>query len=406
MKCLVPLLLALVLSGPQPARVQGEPGWIGAYIWGAGAMITTRSPPFGPGQFHDSVRFMLSKGFDTIRFTISPSAVNTQYNLPTSSFCLDDRRLGCFARLMLASDAWDHPNLRRVMVTAHDFTTLAITNNNIAGYVDLAVLNPNAAAIQAEYRALLQALEDRFATRPDIGFILSNWEGENIVYCGSIYYSMRTAAGAARCTASFPPGQTNAERVSAFLRWWEIRDAAIAEFQAAYPNRRVIGAPEFLGLDFIRDGSEAGSCGGYCDRMTDTVARQIELAGGREYCSYSSYNSQGPHYLERLTSILSYCRKLIIGEFGRHRPTHTDEQIAEQFRQADAARRISFPDGRAIIGVVPWRAIDCAPTFPGCPATSGGRPQRFGLFNSDGSEQLYPLMGPLMPTRPEATGSR
>ena len=382
------IAFALTLLVVPAARAQPAPGWVGAYIWG-GLITTQHSASEGAAQFHDSVRFMLAQGFDTIRFTIGPKAM-AAYNLPSSRYCRGaDRKLGCFARLMLASDAWDDPGLRRVMLSLADFACYTYASDN-NGCLYEPYLKANEAAIAAEYTDLLQVLHDRFAGR-GIQIIISNWEGDNFVYCGS-YRFARRAPSAAKCMAKWPAGQTTTQRADAFLYWYSIKDAAVSAFRANHPDFDVIVAPEFNGW---YDTFDRG-CNGRCDPGDELVSR-IEAAGGREYCSYSSYGSQGQFYIEKLSKILERsCKNLIIGEFGRDYPRHSRADIEANFALVDKARRLVLADGRRVIGVVPWHAID-GETLP----KAGPHEQVYGLFRYDGREVLHPLMGGLRPTPPE-----
>lgn len=366
------LALALaLLTLALPAR---SAGWVGAYVWGG---VVTQST--GVQRFYDTVRLSLAAGFDTIRIAPGPSAVDG--NIIAGS-CPGDDNLACYSRILFASSVWDHPNLKRIMLTAIDRKCQSLAGGN-QGCLTASTLTANKVAIKAEYAAMFTVLRDRFAGR-SIQFILSNWEGDNFVFCGSAYDFGRNAGGtaAANCQATFPSGQTNVQRVQAHLLWHSYRDEAVAEFIAANPGFNLINAPEVITYNLFNPG-----CGGLCNPETDTILKQIALAGGRPYCSWSSYDAQGPAngaYLAAVQDILATaCQNLIIGEAGFDLLGAGNlQRNVEVFKALDQIRNVP-----GVLGVIPWNAVDPA---------SGS--QKFGMFDTNGKAQLLPFLGPIRPT--------
>ena len=246
-------------------------------------------------------------------------------------------------------------------------------------------MTANQSAIEAEYVAFFNVLKTRFAGRA-VQFVISNWEGDNLIYCGNAHaFSARGAFSSACQTGTFASGQTNAQRVQAFLQWVSYKDAAIAAFIAANPGFNLISAPEFNNYAQF-----AGGCGGYCNAATDTLFDQIGIAGGRAYCSYSSYESMsgpGSTYITNIRAILNACANLIIGEEGADLNTTAPAMIVNYFQALAQINSLS-----QVLGVIPWRFVD-----------SAGSATAFGLFSASGAPQQYPLLGPLTPARAAAT---
>jgi hypothetical protein len=338
-------------------------------------------------RFYDTVNAALVAGFDTIRFAPGTSAVDGVSLAPFCSGASDN--LACYTKVLLASQAWDNPGLKRVMLTAIDRTcsTLAASNN---GCLTASTLTANKTAIKAEYAAMLAVLRDRFAGR-SIQFILSNWEGDNFVYCGSAYDFGRNTGGtfAATCQASWPSGQTNQQRVQAHLLWHSYRDEAVAEFIAANPGFSLIHAPEISSYTLLNSG-----CGGACNSATDDVIDQIAANGGRAYCSYSSYDTQGSAggtYLATVRALLNICQNLIIGEAGYDLLNAGNlQRNVDLFKALDQIRNVP-----GVLGVIPWNAAN---------PSSGS--QKYGMFDMTGADQLLRFLGPIRPTPQAATPYR
>ncbi len=346
-------------------------GWVGAYVWGG---VITKSA--GVQRFYDTIFAVLDAGFDTVRIAPGPNAIDEVTLAPS---CVKDDTLACYARLLLASDVWDHPKLRRVMLTAIDRTCQTNGRSN-DGCLISSLLLANKDRIKAEYAALFNVIRDRFAGR-NIQVILSNWEGDNFVYCGSAFDFGKNAKEVfpERCRAAWPGAQTNLERVQAHLLWHRLRDEAVSEFTAANPGLDLISAPEINSLVLFEPG-----CGGLCNPSTDKIVDQIAATGGRKHCSYSSYDTQGLSSRGGLVAavkrLLSVCGNVIIGEAGYDllRPGNLRRSI-ELFETLDRVRRL-----RGVLGVVIWNAVD--------PADGSSK---YGLFDASGAPQLLQHLGPL-----------
>jgi hypothetical protein len=348
-------------------------GYVGAYIWGG---VLTNKHTNGPDSFYDTVEFALGNGFDTIRFMIGPNTIS-DYKLPpeTCSLTLTHR---CLAKVMLNSPVWDNAQLKRIVITSMDFICSSPAYDaSGGGCLNPSILTAHSSEIQSEYLGLLEALKDRFGTR-DVQFVLSNWEGDNMVYCGDVGSFALNPAFPAVCKATWPAGQTNAQRVQALLRWFSMKDAAIATFLVANPTFNVIHAPEFASYKLFRNG-----CNGNCV-LNDNVWNQIRLSGGRQYCSYSSYDSEGPpggtFLAEALEIIATGCNNLQIGEAGYDLNIYPPSAAIDLFK---ALFEINKTPG--ILGVIPWNFV------------GGQRGVDYGLFTTDGTPHIVNYMGPLRP---------
>jgi len=350
-----------------PVAASAE-GFVGAYVWGG--MIDTH---VGIQRFYDTVDSALNNGFTAIRFKLGPGQAN-DYGI-TPDPCYGIKTLSCYAQVMFDSPVWDNPKLTTVILTALDFTAYLNEGGSNNGYVDTYNLAAHQAAIEAEYTGLFNVLQQRFAGR-NVQFILSNWEGDNVVYCGSSYNYATNPAFAAKCV--HPNNESNAQAAAGLVTWFGYRDQAVAAFVAANPSINLIQAPEFNAYSMFDSG-----CHGYCNAATDTVLAQIGAAGGRGYCSYSSYDTQGvpgSTYYSSITGILKTCKHMMIGEAGY------DMAVKPQSMDLGLFQELYEIDTTAAIGVVPWHYAD--------PANS---PTKYGLVDHTGAPQDLLLMGPLTP---------
>ena len=329
----------------------------GGYVWGG-----YLAPSDTVASFYDSVRLCLSHGIHMIRFDVG--------DFPgKSAYCVSQNTLGCYARIQFDDPVWNDKGLKAVMLTAIDRScsdtdsTRCFEPSWLAAHSDL-VIN--------EYLGLFQVLYERFGTRK-VRFILSNWEADNAINCGDAFDFSRDQGGfAARCNRRYPAEVgTPSLRASGLLRWISLRDQAIERFLAIHPAFDLVQAPEFN----VYKGFASG-CRGQCDGTTSAVIDQIAMAGGRQYCSYSSYESQGPHYLRDIRALGRFCHHLIIGEFGLDLKLYEPSAVEANFERVAEAARFSY-------AIVPWNAID------------EGTGARYGLFHDDGQPDQLRLVGPL-----------
>ena len=361
-------------------------GFVGAYIWGG--TLTSRHASGSAERFYDSVDHALAAGFDTIRFKIGVGQV-ADYALGPDP-CAGRQSLACYGRVMFASPAWDNPRLRRVIITTIDFACDTYRHGNGNGCLVASQLTANAAAIQAEYADLYTVLKARFGTRP-IQFIIDNWEGDNFAYCGdSGRFAANVNGFAKTCKASWPKGQTNQQRVQALLQWVGYKQAAATRFLSANPTFSLIVAAEFNIYTLF---SVQCSRSGVCSAATDTLFDAIAAAGGLPYCSWSSYDSEGPPdggFLAASRAIVKVCKNLFIGEAGYDLRRFSKLAAIDLFK---ALYQIQSIPG--VVGVVPWHAFD-----------SNARAETYGLWTPRGFPQVIDLMGPLRPTAQPPPNSR
>lgn len=373
------LLKAVLLAAPCLLAACGASatGFVGVYIWGG----TLQKGANGVERLANSVALSIDAGFDTVRIAVGPNVV-ADYQLDPAT-CAGRRSLGCFATALLAPAVWSDRRLRRVILTTVDFACFESRGDNGNGCLVAERLDANRLAIEAEYAALFDALHARFGER--VAVVIDNWEGDNFAFCGDSWRFATDLAGfAARCHATWPRGQSNRARVDAVLRWVGLKDEVAARFHADHPEFDLAVAAEFNTVDAF---ARACPASGACDPDTDSVLDAIRAAGGRDWCSWSSYDVEGGpdgRYLDAAKAITEVCRHLIVGEGGYDQNHYTAAQTRALFVAMDQIRHLP-----GVEGVVPWHGFD-AP----------GATTRYGFWTAEGAPQVIDLLGPL---RPEAT---
>jgi hypothetical protein len=233
--------------------------------------------------------------------------------------------------------------------------------------------------IKTEFSASLSVIQKRFEGKP-IKIILSNWEGDNIVYCGAVARFIKSSEFAQRCDGA--DGQGIERRLVRFGEWVELRDSAIQDIKRRHPNLDVEQAPEFNIANLHPE-----RCVQSCDEKS-TVLNFLAAQGSRPLCSYSSYNSINTGMLSQdLPKILQICDKVILGEVGFGNKQRGSLGVTQGY--AKVAEAVAANRDR-ISAVVFWNAFSRG--------QSAAPEDSFGLYNDDGSlENLRYLPAELRP---------
>jgi hypothetical protein len=308
-------MVALLLGPALPAAARdtqpSEAPLVGAYLWG-GLLDQGQ----GVGRFQASAHFLLKQGFQALRIAVSANTLN--------ELGVDRKRCGeasntsCYLEQVLDSPAFDDTHLRLLMVTLHETASRDVLS---------AGMDPaRQQAISTELRDVLGKLQHRFQGRP-VKIVLSNWEGDNMVYCGSVFRYARQADFAAQCDTTAADGVDR--RLARFVEWMQLRDSVVAKFRAEHPDLDVEHAPEF-NLAYLGP----ANCRTRCDQRR-TVFEGLARAGHRPLCSFSSCNSTNRNALaEDLKRLLASCDRVILGELGFAEARQGGDRVRQGFTRA------------------------------------------------------------------------
>lgn len=254
--------------------------------------------------------------------------------------------------------ALSNPNLTTIVLTVSDRTACP---NNTQIYVDPA-LYPNSGVVN-DYQGLTQSLYQQFH---DSGktFIISNWEGDNVVYCGLSYAYATDTVSRAACDTNYPvlyKGVANPNTsMTGFANWLQARKQGIDQgtswaASAGLTNGiQVLYAVEFNITHVLQDGGFESVLNNILNRNAPQVSY--------DFASYSAYETTNLTPCENLVfqgtpcmppqpqttgdvlnelssrvqsdlglirNQISFSSNLLIGEFGYSQDNYSPQQIRQ-----------------------------------------------------------------------------
>jgi hypothetical protein len=294
-----------------------------------------------------------ASGFHAIRLLLSPAAQRS-YALSQTG-C---RQLKC----LFLSDAYQRAlalkTVDTVMFTAYDFASYPRQH-----FLDPQFLKTNRQQVFDEYEELTEAIMSTYSGSGRV-FIISHWEGDNQVYCGSSYDFQTVDAKHDHCLGLDPD-----TRLAGMTEWLRIRQEAIAEgrkraLAAGAANVEVYHAAEFNTIFATRRVSGATMRGKDYKGMLDTVIPAVHP----DLCSYSAWESANRNRITKdLQDIEKACApaRVIVGEIG------IKEDPDKRYAKMISALQ---PLKDTIPLVFFWQAFEGRTT----------RDPGFGLFDADG----------------------
>ncbi|CAM4378046.1 Glycoside hydrolase family 5 domain-containing protein [Comamonas aquatilis] len=340
-------LLANAFNPNQPTVPEGTK--VGAYLWGG--MLNSGE---GLDRFHRSVQFLLDQGFEAIRFTVSNNSIK-ELGLDKTQ-CNRETPMGCYLGQALNHPVFSDKRLKVLMVTFHE--------NSARNVVVSGLDSASRKGISAELNDALRQLQTHFSGRP-VKVVISNWEGDNMVYCGGVFQYIRSQKVASDCDTG--DGKGLDRRLDNFVSWMKLRDSVVTEFRKSHPALDVQHAPEFNIADLV-----PSRCKVSCDE-NKTVFKALEREGRRPLCSFSSYNSTNRNALDQdLPRLLKTCDQVILGELGFAEDRMGSKRVQQGFSNAAAA--VSQHPGK-VPAMMIWNAFN----EPG-----RTRNDSYGLFKEDG----------------------
>jgi hypothetical protein len=329
----------------------------GPYLWG-GFLAGSEDE-----KIARSIMFLLDEGFSAVRIAITPNSYD-----PTAN-CPEPKMLECSVTHALKPIAFDDQRLRFLMITLHDFST------ERGGDFQPDTLKSNKTKIFEEYRAAFTAIAERFNHR-DIAVVVSNWEGDNLLFCGSVYNFARVAAFAEECRDRTK--DRFEERLESIFVWFAIREDALNAVKRKYSGLDIQNAIEFNNLHVFSE-----DCILTCDNQLRIVERLNSL-GRRVLCSYSSYDSINRGSLDRDLGILSdTCKSIIIGEAGFRLQGDNLEAIRKRW---EVVARAIIAHKEIVRAIFIWNAFE-------------GNKAGFGLYRANGEPLLVRALPPSLAPR-------
>jgi len=324
----------------------------GIYVWDGVAGGATAG-----NNLASHVALVDGAGFHAIRLLLSPVSQRS-YSLPPLRCAEGTRSLKC----LFLSDAYQRAlspkTLEVIMFTAYDFASYGRQH-----YLDSEFLKANRQQVFDEYRDLAETIMHTYSGSGRV-IIISHWEGDNQVYCGSSYNFQTVDDKRSACLYQEPE-----KRLAGMTAWLTIRQQAIAEgrkraIAAGATNVEVYHAAEFNTIFATRKVSGASIRSKDYKGMLDTVIP----ASHPDLCSYSAWESENRNRITKdLQDIVKACApaSVIVGEIG------IKEDPDKRYAKLIAALQ---PLKESVPLVFFWQAFE----------GSAAREPGFALFDGDG----------------------
>jgi hypothetical protein len=298
-RAIIPVLAALFAAMSQAESLAER---VGVYHWD-GQYTTSMS---------EGVERVAGMGGHIVRLVISPMYY-TDYN--TGQGCYPQFSLSAFMREPDVKRALDDPSIDVYMLTTYDGTTWGDCSYS-------RLLNPafytldNTAAIAQEYSDFTLYLEQTYQ-QTSKRFIISDWEDDNMVYCGYAYDYATDPEKQSKCDADYDANygvSSPVEGMEGLKLWQQARQQGITDGRnraaAEGMDVRVYFAPEFAIVHALHDN-------GFESVLYDVLPSVIS-----DYVSYSAYETINKESAAAVVadlktiSTITDSRPIIIGESG------------------------------------------------------------------------------------------
>ena len=295
------------MAGPAAVRQNEFSRKVGIYHWGGEMAYSMK----------DGVDRIAAVGGHIARVALAPTYF-TDYNVGTG--CYPDFSLAEAAKIPDVQAALGEPSIRVFAITAYDGVSFGDCATH--RYLNPAFTSEHFQAIADEYAALTLQLHRAYQ---DSGktFILSNWEGDNAIYCGSAYRYIVDAAFRDVCDAAYPiaygGNRSVSDSVAGMIQWLQARRQGIEEGNrlGALENLSGVDVKLAVEISMVRGLRSAG----FLSVLYDVVP-QVQF----DFVSYSAYESTGAENpVERLQQDLDEIesvadgRQVMLGEIGYSR---------------------------------------------------------------------------------------
>jgi hypothetical protein len=343
-------LLTLAVSAPAQAPRRTIPGDIGVYLGWVGTY---------PGnRLREGARLAKQAGFQTIRVPLVAS-VETDFGI--GSACRENQALESLASLPAYAQVLGDPAFRTIFLTvwgdsssyqacqARDPRTDQHAHKRYLDKTYYAGVG-NRDRIRSEYAALTYRLYKTYSGSGKV-FGISNWEGDNELYCDSAWFFAHDPAFRTSCEAK----RKTADVLAAYRQFFDLRQQGIRAgreraLREGLKGVSVLSVIEASAFRFLKEAHLPG--------MLDDVIPGVPAP---DYVSYSAWESIGspPEQLfrdldELQTRIQGH---LIVGEFGFDRGL--DPKASEHATSVVTAIR------RARVGFAIWWQIFDQPPLAG-----------------------------------------
>jgi hypothetical protein len=278
---------------------------LGFYHWGSET----------PRSIQEGTQAVADLGGKIIRIALSP-AYPSDYRGASGS-CLTGFSLTQLAQLPEIQRAFDNPQITTWMLTAYDGTSLGDCVHH--RYLTPGFYTPaTRRQLVDEYRDFTLYLYECYH---DTGkqFLISNWESDNDVYCGSAWLYTMDQDFRAVCDFNYPDwyggNQEPRDSLEGLKLWFQARYEGIQKGRERARKLKLTGiriwfAPEILSVHLL---ANAGFPSVLYDVLPQVTVDAVS------YSSYESINQTDPTALPRDLDTIrdtTGAQNIILGEFG------------------------------------------------------------------------------------------
>lgn len=179
-----PLAPGLLSEVPQDLDGQDSYGSVSSVPRGLGLVVWSGLPDLFDFRFKRGMDFLFREGFQTFRFVVGPQSRET-YRTDFPCDPAGSTFLRCLVSEGELADILGHPRLKIANLVVYDSVT-AGEDGNRRKFLNSNFLTLNRAKVIREYEGLAFELSVRFSGTGK-QFVISDWEADNIIYCGSAY---------------------------------------------------------------------------------------------------------------------------------------------------------------------------------------------------------------------------
>jgi hypothetical protein len=305
---------------------------VGIYHWGSQY----------PTSVSQGVRQIAALGGHIARIALS---ARSYVDYQMASACYPNFSLTSFAQEPDIKAALDNPDIDVYMLTAYDGTSFSDCIHQ--NFLVPAFYTSDAQSKMVDEYAEFTLYLYRTYVKTHKRFIISNWEGDNSIYCGSANSYAVDQQFQAYCNSiyarSYGGNQSPNDSIAGLKFWFEARQQGVAkgrQMAAALGigGTRVLVAPEFCVINVLRN------------QGLKSVLYDVLPFTSFDYVSYSSYESiNQADPVAALIADLNTIRDvvgstaIIIGESGFARSQWGDQAVARTSEVINAALSFGTP---------------------------------------------------------------
>jgi hypothetical protein len=304
-------------GGFEPAQNQlGDAAWNGIGRLRDAGIVGPVRLAMGPKQ-RGNPSMGNPPSYNVYNIDFSPCPVGTSPGTPQN---VPAPFLPCAVNLPAFQRAFDRvPATTKIIITAMDSTSAGDNETELRRFVNKTWMETpaNYALVRSEYQAMAEnLLLSRHGKANGKTFVIANWEGDNLLYCGGVYAVMKHG------DFQGCPGGANEDfafNKDGLVAWMRARRDGIALAKAAHPMITDVAVDD--GVEFAVFGL-VKECGGNtpCPVRPD-VLHDVLPAVQPRYALYSAWESVGNGRIDEdlraiATFLAPYGTTNIVGEWG------------------------------------------------------------------------------------------